>query len=175
VRRIFAFVLSLCLAAAAHPLAAGAAGRWPRVQLSFKDSTAAVSSALDDAERSLQDEQCRLVFTDFHERQGRPLTARLAELNVDGPGFLRLVMWVEGDGTPQCGWELMAYTAAGSRVVYVCSRLFKRTVFLDPDLAQAIVIHEALHSLGLGENPPSSHEITRRVMSRCNAARRRTA
>ena len=30
-----------------------------------------------------------------------------------------------------------------------------------------VVIHEELHSLGLGENPPSSQEITRRVESRC--------
>jgi len=30
-----------------------------------------------------------------------------------------------------------------------------------------VVIHEALHSLGLGEDPPSSREITARVSSAC--------
>jgi hypothetical protein len=29
------------------------------------------------------------------------------------------------------------------------------------------VIHEVLHSLGLGENPPSSDHITERVRARC--------
>lgn len=33
--------------------------------------------------------------------------------------------------------------------------------------AEAIVIHEMLHSLGLGENPPTSDYITSRVMERC--------
>jgi len=37
----------------------------------------------------------------------------------------------------------------------------------DPILADAALIHESLHSLGLGENPPSSLEITSRVISRC--------
>jgi hypothetical protein len=38
---------------------------------------------------------------------------------------------------------------------------------LDPPLAEAIIIHEALHTLGLREDPPSSREITRRVVKRC--------
>ena len=33
--------------------------------------------------------------------------------------------------------------------------------------AVATLIHEALHTLGLGENPPSSTEITERVLRRC--------
>jgi hypothetical protein len=33
--------------------------------------------------------------------------------------------------------------------------------------AQAVVIHEALHSLGLPENPPASAYITRRVSMLC--------
>jgi hypothetical protein len=32
---------------------------------------------------------------------------------------------------------------------------------------QMVVIHEVLHTLGLGENPPSSDQITRRVDLRC--------
>jgi hypothetical protein len=30
-----------------------------------------------------------------------------------------------------------------------------------------MVIHEMLHTLGLGENPPSTFEITARVRDRC--------
>ncbi len=30
-----------------------------------------------------------------------------------------------------------------------------------------MIIHESLHSLGLGENPPRSQDITSRVTERC--------
>jgi len=33
--------------------------------------------------------------------------------------------------------------------------------------AEAALIHEALHSPGLGENPPSSDYISERVLARC--------
>jgi hypothetical protein len=35
------------------------------------------------------------------------------------------------------------------------------------DRAEAVVIHEVLHTLGLDENPPSSDQITTRVERRC--------
>ena len=34
-------------------------------------------------------------------------------------------------------------------------------------LVEAVLIHEELHSLGLGENPPTSEEITTRVLAGC--------
>jgi len=37
----------------------------------------------------------------------------------------------------------------------------------NPWLSEFMVIHEMLHTLGLGENPPSSFEITEQVMRRC--------
>jgi len=37
----------------------------------------------------------------------------------------------------------------------------------DPGFATNVVIHEMLHALGLGENPPTSEEITRQVVKRC--------
>jgi len=64
----------------------------------------------------------------------------------------------------------LAFTSPGSRLVFVCSRKFADLTFGDWDLARAVVIHEALHSLGLGENPPSSLEITARVRARCGRA-----
>ena len=57
-------------------------------------------------------------------------------------------------------------TLPGSKVVYVCPEQFRK-VSRQPRKAQATVIHELLHTLGLGENPPSSREITRRVIERC--------
>jgi hypothetical protein len=40
-------------------------------------------------------------------------------------------------------------------------------MFTERREAEAILIHEILHTLGLGENPPSSAEITRQVWRRC--------
>jgi hypothetical protein len=58
----------------------------------------------------------------------------------------------------------MAFTHPGSQVIRVCGRQFRDR---DPEAAVIIVIHEFLHALGLGENPPTTHEITARVAARC--------
>jgi hypothetical protein len=57
--------------------------------------------------------------------------------------------------------------------VFVCpaerearSRL-ARLEFQGGSLAEAMVIHEMLHTLGLGENPPTPFEITERIRARC--------
>jgi hypothetical protein len=42
----------------------------------------------------------------------------------------------------------------------------------DPGLSASLIIHESLHTLGLGENPPSSSEITQHVERRCWKAAR---
>ena len=61
----------------------------------------------------------------------------------------------------------MALTTPGSRVVRVCGRRFWEAQARNPERAELVVLHEALHTLGLGENPPDSLEITRRVGARC--------
>ena len=62
---------------------------------------------------------------------------------------------------------MVALTAPGSRVVYVCGRLFQEVAARSAARAEIVVLHEALHTLGLGENPPDSLKITRRVGERC--------
>ena len=66
-----------------------------------------------------------------------------------------------------CGDRHLAYTGPGSRVVFVCGRKFRALWNDSPDAAEAAIIHEALHCLGLGENPPSWEEITARVVDAC--------
>jgi hypothetical protein len=61
----------------------------------------------------------------------------------------------------------LAYTARGSRVVFVCGPRFLKHRAKDPSYTEFIVIHELLHTLGLGENPPHSLEITARVNAVC--------
>jgi hypothetical protein len=60
----------------------------------------------------------------------------------------------------------LAGTNPGDRIIQICAP-FQRVQANDPGYAAASIIHEELHSLGLPENPPSSFEITSRVMKRC--------
>jgi len=49
----------------------------------------------------------------------------------------------------------------------VCSHRFEDLQERNPSEAEAVVLHELLHSLGLGENPPASSEITDAVIRSC--------
>jgi hypothetical protein len=173
-RRSVVLLVLVCLAAA-RPMAAAKGHPWTLVSLMNPRATAAVMMALNGATDWLEDEGCRQIFTDFHDLSGRPLTARLAELNVDPRAFLRMIVWRDGTWAPQCQTGVLAFTAAGSRVVFVCNQHFVDLTAGDRDLASAVVLHEALHSLGLGENPPSSREITSRVRARCDGGHRESA
>jgi hypothetical protein len=49
----------------------------------------------------------------------------------------------------------------------VCSAIFRERLRHHSADAEAALIHEALHTLGLGENPPSPRAIQDRVYERC--------
>ena len=88
-------------------------------------------------------------------------------LGMDGPAYLRVVVFLDGDGRRACDRDgVFAVASPGNRIVHVCPR-FRERENRDPRFAQAVVIHEALHTLGLGENPPTSDEITARVLQAC--------
>jgi hypothetical protein len=61
----------------------------------------------------------------------------------------------------------LAVTTVGSRVIYLCSARFRAVAEKNGAYVEAAIIHEALHALGLGENPPTSELITERVLARC--------
>jgi hypothetical protein len=129
---------------------------------------AAVERALTGAARRLEDPDCRRIFSEFRDTSGARLQDRLDALGVSGPDYLSLVHFADGAGRRSCHrGDVMAVTAPGSRVVYVCGRLFGAVEARSSARAQIVVLHEALHTLGLGENPPDSLEITRRVGERC--------
>ena len=65
-------------------------------------------------------------------------------------------------------------TVPGSLPVFVCptgvghnNGRFAGIQVQEPAVAEYMVIHEFLHTLGLGENPPTSFEITAQVRERC--------
>jgi hypothetical protein len=71
-------------------------------------------------------------------------------------------------GAPQCrASQTLAFTQIGSAVIRVCGWQFKNRFMQNRTTTEIVVIHEFLHALGLGENPPSSHAITERVAARC--------
>jgi len=129
---------------------------------------AAVDRAVAGASRRFESSACRRLFGEFHDGTGAPLQDRLDALGVGPADYLSLVVFADGSARRTCRRnDVLAVTAPGSRVVYVCGRVFNAVAARKASQAEIAVIHEALHTLGLGENPPDSLEITRRVTERC--------
>ena len=142
-----------------------------RVQLGSSPG-AAVRTALVGASLRLSDARCRGILSDFHDRAGRSLAERAAETGVTLGEQLARVVFADGVGQATCRQaDVIAATTPGSRVVFVCANRFWRLQARDPVRAEAILIHELLHTLGLPENPPDSYAITEAVLARCGRNR----
>jgi len=142
-------------------------GSWPRVNVPDPVGGMAIRQALDNASRWVENARCRLVLTDFADGAGRPLADRLETEAIDFQSYLRTIVFVDGSRQIRCAGGALAFTEPGSRVVHVCVDRLKETWSRDRKDTVASMIHEALHTLGLGENPPSPKEITSRVLARC--------
>jgi len=128
----------------------------------------AVTLAVREASRRLDSPQCRQVFSDFSDAFGARLATNLEALRQSGPGYLRWLVFFNGDRESACERTDVALAVdPGSRLVAVCGVRFVALQREEPGYAAALVVHEELHVLGLRENPPSSPEITRRVIERC--------
>jgi hypothetical protein len=123
----------------------------------------------------LDDPECGKLLTDFRDRSGRTLESNLQPLGVSSSRYLLQLSFVDGQALHACRRPTVAMAATpGVPRVFVCpagtgrdnSRL-SRIELEGGSLAEAMVIHEMLHTLGLGENPPSTFEITERVRERC--------
>jgi hypothetical protein len=127
----------------------------------------ALHTAVDGAAAALVDPDCAGLLGAFRDLQGRPLRDRLP--GADAATYVRRVYFYDGSDDPLCRLrETYAFTSPGSHVVRACPA-FGWLAIRDKAQAQAIVIHEMLHTLGLGENPPSSSKITHAVETRCVA------
>jgi hypothetical protein len=127
-----------------------------------------VARARDRAGRSLEDPECQKILADFKDAEGRTLRENLdARFGVPPAEYLRMIPFLDGSPQRLCRWSKVdLVTTPGVARIFVCGQ-FARTETSDPWTAEAIVIHEMLHTLGLGENPPTSTEITKRVKGRC--------
>jgi len=121
------------------------------------------------AER-LESGPCALVLGDFLDPDtGRPLSDTLAASSRTAASYLGELTFRAGPADGPCrDASVAAYTSPGSHAVYVCQDRFRRfQAGKEQNLPVTILIHETLHTLGLGENPPTSEEITERVEARC--------
>lgn len=141
---------------------------WPLVHI-YHDLGArhAVIAALEAASSRLADEPCKRILEDFERFTSGRLKERLSALSVSIEHYPSRLAFVDGSRHRVCRSGFLAFTAPGSRVVGLCVGELKRTWTENREHVIAGMIHEILHTLGLGENPPSSYEITKRVMARC--------
>ena len=142
----------------------------PQVLLGFVDSDSkfAVEGAVKGAAVRLARSSCQDVLSDFEDDSGRTLqTALLASGRSPAEAFAAL-RFVDSRTATQCqAGTTLAFTQTGSPAIHVCGRQFVKRSMRNRLTAEIIVIHEFLHSLGLGESPPSSQAITEQVVVRC--------
>jgi len=129
-------------------------------------AAAAVRRALPAVKRRLADPECRRVLADFADARGTPLQAILDARGQAPEDYLATVLFYDGSGFPGCAArKVLAITSPGGRYVFVCAPNMARV--RNDKVIEALIIHEMLHTLGLGEDPPSSASITARVVARC--------
>jgi hypothetical protein len=164
-----ALVVASYLAAAglAVPGRAAAPDRLSHVRVGNTRDAFVVVRALEGAARRLEAGRCAQVLTEFRSAGGTTLAEVLARDGVTAPGHLDRLLVYSGDDHPHCRKDVLAWTAPGSRVVYVCSARFREAYATKPAHVEAVILHEMLHTLGLGENPPTSETITARVVAAC--------
>jgi hypothetical protein len=152
--------------AAQDPTIAGVRGRHHIFLVGKAQMT--VDAALQGAMRRLSAPQCQQLFEDFTDQAGLALTTHLAATAESPADFMAGLYFVSGDDTTQCraGPVVAAFTTPGSRVIHVCGQRFVQFA-VKMKGGEILLIHELLHALGLGENPPTSSRITNAVMKRC--------
>jgi hypothetical protein len=147
----------------------GAADQIPYVRIADGHAAVAVRQAVKGASRRLAQPGCQHLLDEFTDPAGRPLRVALEERGLAPENYMDHMRFLDGSVHPRCdNTDINALTVApGSWLVYVCPGSFRITYARNPNLAEAYLIHEMLHSLGLGENPPSPEEITDRVVTLC--------
>jgi hypothetical protein len=159
---------------ALHMLAAPAtaarddgAGARLNVRIQGKQAVS-VRSTLQAALAQLERPQCAAVLDDFRDSGGKTLREGLESRGLTMVQHASRIFFYDASHSDMCRLAApVAYTKPSSHVVLVCTRRFVALGLLDSRWAEATLIHEILHTLGLGENPPSSREITQQVAARC--------
>ena len=166
-------VAAFALSVAAVPARAGERpSEWPGVRMADEPASQAVRRAVAGAYERLEEPACVALLSRFHDAEGRTLKENLDATGETAQSYLALrIFFYEGYRLSTCrsrrAKKGLAVTRPGSRAIFVCSHRFKDVQERNPSEAEAVVLHELLHSLGLGENPPASDEITSAVTKSC--------
>ncbi len=122
--------------------------------------------AIRTAVEKVQQPRCQRVFDVFSDAAGVPISRKLQNLHTTPEEYVvKWLTFMDGSKDPRCLFrDTAAFTETGSRVIWVCS---SRITANHIGQGEIVVIHEMLHSLGLGENPPTTSEITRGVLKHC--------
>jgi len=156
------------LAAAAREAGSPAPTPIYAIRIAHEATAGTLERVLDGARERLGEPRCQQVLDDFSDAQGRSLRLRLLNAGRSPESYLELILFYDGRRQPRCAQKgVLAVTHVGSRAVYICPEELRARARRNPAWAEATLIHEALHTLGLGENPPSSQEITSQVLRRC--------
>jgi hypothetical protein len=128
---------------------------------------AALERTRAGAARRLEQPACVRVLEEFRDAAGRRLAENLAAFDSSPSDYLRMIPFLDGSSEPLCvDGRAYLVTVMGIHRVLVCPGFVDKELH-SPRTAEALLIHEMLHTLGLGENPPSSSAITARVSDRC--------
>ncbi len=143
------------------PLSVFAARAVPRGPIAL-----AVGPARSLATERLGTDACRRIFEEVPDFTGRPVARRLEDAGRSPSAHFARLLFVEGAGGP-CGASLVAaWSVAGDVRVRICPLTFGAAAARDRREAAAILIHEALHTLGVAED--AAHEpLTSFVRRRC--------
>ncbi|MFN7914573.1 MAG: hypothetical protein U0Q55_04490 [Vicinamibacterales bacterium] len=124
-----------------------------------------VERAVTGAAERLATPRCSAVLSDFADSEGRTLREVLEGRGLTAREHMKTLWFLRGDDQKACrSRATSAFTVPGGRLVFVCPTVFRRPVSVH---AEVLLIHEFLHTLGLGENPPTSDAITAQVARRC--------
>jgi hypothetical protein len=137
---------------------------YPRVR-------AQLQRAITGAARLLSGCECQTIFRDFRDDSGRSLDSRLDALQQSGTEYLYGLRFVDSRDSSPCraNRHIVAFTERGSHVIHICGARFESEFEHDPVTSEVVIIHELLHALGLGENPPTESEITHQIFARCSS------
>jgi hypothetical protein len=136
---------------------------------SIRSSTTrlAAERAIRAAMERLDRVECAAVLSDFKDGNDRTLRERLAALGQTPRSYLQGITYRESFDRRCQDPTRLAFTYVGSGEVLICGTQFWQTYQRNPSYVEALIIHEMMHTLGLRENPPSSAEISARVLERC--------
>ena len=141
----------------------------PSVVLHHPADALPVRMALSRASYKLGKPACQALLDAFQDGEGRTLRENLTIIGMEPAEYLARLAYRDGAdlrGGPCQSRGAAAVTRPKHRVVYVCGANFRSQA---PGIRANTLIHEMLHTLGLGENPPSSETINVQVRKRCGS------